>query len=145
MSQLSLTITLHAPVEKVFAAFSQPEQLVQWFAPGDAVVVQVMSSFTEGGKYTLTMQESSGQQFQLIGQYMQIEENAHLRYSWAWADTLEDTLITEVDVVFVEADPNTTSLTLTHSGFVNDAERDQHQHGWIDCLEKLSRLMLSSD
>ncbi|WP_100656099.1 SRPBCC family protein [Alteromonas flava] len=143
MSQLSLSISLHAPVERVFAAFSQPEQLVQWFAPGASVVVQVMSSFVEGGKYSLTMQEPTGQQFQLVGQYLQIKENAHLRYSWAWADNAEETIMTEVDVVFVASAEDTCELTLTHSGFANDAERDQHQQGWIDCLEKLSRLVLS--
>ncbi|MDM7861789.1 SRPBCC domain-containing protein [Alteromonas sp. ASW11-36] len=143
MSQLSLTIHLNASTAEVFEAFALPEKLVQWFAPGQSVVAQVMSSFVEGGKYSLTMQEPSGQQFQLIGQYLNISENEHLRYSWAWADTAEESLITEVDVVFVAVDEETTELTLTHSGFANEAERDQHQHGWIDCLEKLSRLVLT--
>ena len=143
MSQLSLTIHLNAATEEVFNAFALPEKLVQWLAPGQTVVAQVMSSFVEGGKYSLTMQEPDGQQFQLIGQYMAITENQHLRYSWAWADTAEESLITEVDVVLAALDENITELTLTHSGFANDAERDQHQHGWIDCIEKLSRLVLT--
>lgn len=143
MSQLSLSISLNAKPSDVFLAFTLPDKLVEWFAPGDSVVAQVMSDFTVGGKYSLVMQQPSGQQFQLIGEYLLIEQDQHLRYSWAWADNEEDSLITQVDVVFVAEGPQTTQMTLTHSGFANDQERDQHQQGWIACLEKLSRLSLS--
>ena len=144
MHQLSLTISLNAPVADVFSAFSQPEKLVQWFAPGDAVVAQVMSSFMEGGKYSLTLQEPSGAQFQLIGQYKTVVANERLAYSWAWADNAEQSIMTQVDIQFVSQGPNTTELTLTHSGFANEQERDQHQMGWMGCLEKLSRLTLAA-
>lgn len=145
MSQLSLTITLNASPSEVFSAFSLPNKLIKWFAPGDAVVTQVMSNFVVGGKYSLVMQEPSGQTFHLIGEYLMIEENQHLRYSWAWADTQEHTVMTEVDVVMVELDNHTTQMTLTHSGFANNEEQEQHQQGWISCLEKLSLLSLSSN
>ncbi|MBT0585245.1 SRPBCC family protein [Alteromonas oceanisediminis] len=142
MFQLSLTLLVNADAEKAFTAFSVPEKLIQWFAPGDAQVTQVMANFTVGGRYALTMREPNGEEFQLVGEYLAIEDNAHLRYSWAWADAREETVMTEVDVVFVETTPDTTEITLTHSGFANEAERDQHQHGWVACLEKLSRLTL---
>lgn len=143
MSQLSLSVSLNAKPSEVFAAFALPEKLVEWFAPGDSVVAQVMSNFNVGGKYSLVMQEPSGHQSQLIGEYLAIEQDTHIRYSWAWADTQEDSLITEVDVVLIAQDENTTQMTLTHSGFANDEERDQHQMGWIACLEKLSTLSLA--
>jgi uncharacterized protein YndB with AHSA1/START domain len=143
MLQLSLSVSLNAPASAVFSAFALPEKLVSWFAPGDAFVTQVMSSFQEGGKYSLVMQDPSGEQYQLIGEYLTIEQDAHLRFSWAWADNREETLITEVDVVFVEQENQTTQMILTHAGFANEAERDQHQQGWIACLQKLSMLFLS--
>lgn len=145
MSELSLAVTLNAKPSEVFSAFALPDKLIQWFAPGDAVVAQVMSSFLVGGKYNLVLQEPNGQQFQLMGEYIAIEKDRHIRYSWAWGDTQEESLITEVDVVLVGLDDNTTQMTLTHSGFANDEERDQHQHGWIACLEKLSMLSLSEN
>lgn len=144
MHQLSLTISLNASVAEVFSAFSKPEKLVQWFAPGDAVVAQVMSSFMEGGKYSLTLQEPNGAQFQLIGQYDTIVENQRLSYSWAWADNAEQSIMTQVDIQFIAESAQTTTLTLTHSGFANEQERDQHQMGWMGCLEKLSRLTLAA-
>ncbi len=143
MSQLSLTVSLNGPVSSVFEAFVLPEKLIQWFAPGEVFVAQVMSDFQEGGRYTLTMQEPSGQQYQLVGEYLAIEQNAHIRYSWAWMDNEEETVMSIVDIVFVSVNDTTTEVTLTHSGFANDDERDQHQYAWIACLEKLSRLTLS--
>lgn len=137
MSQLSLIITLSSSPAAAFSAFAEPDKLIQWFAPGDAVVSQVMSNFTLGGHYNLLLREPNGQEFRLIGEYLAIEQDQHLRYSWAWADTQEETVMTEVDVVFVELDPHTTQITLTHSGFANDREREQHQQGWVSCLEKL--------
>jgi len=144
MSQLSLSVSLNARPSDVFSAFALPEKLVEWFAPGDSVVAQVMSNFAVGGKYSLVMQEPNGHQFQLIGEYLAIEQDSHIRFSWAWADNEEDSLITEVDVVFIAQGDETTQMTLTHTGFANDQERDQHQHGWIACLEKLSTLSLAN-
>lgn len=43
---LTLHRTIDAPVEKVFAAWTNPEQLRRWFAPDDAVVARAIGSGT---------------------------------------------------------------------------------------------------
>ena len=140
MYQLSLSVSLNALANSVFDAFALPEKFIAWFAPGNTCVTQVMSSFQVGGKYNLVMQEPNGQQNQLIGEYLTIEQDRHLRFSWAWADNREETVITEVDIRFISQQNQTTEMVLTHAGFATEAERDQHQQAWIDCLQKLSTL-----
>ncbi len=143
MFHFTLNATFHAALTPVFEAFHKPELLMQWFAPGDVMVSQVMSDFREGGRYRIVLLETSGQQYALTGQYTHIVTNEHLAFSWAWEDNQEESVITAVDIRFDEQDKDTTHVTLTHSGFMNEAERDQHQHGWMACLEKLASLPLS--
>lgn len=142
MFHFTLNVTLHAPLTQVFEAFHKPEILMQWFAPGDVLVAQAMSDFREGGRYRLVLQEPSGQQYSLTGQYSTIVTNEQLAFSWAWEDNEEESVMTAVDIHFDAEEPQTTHIALTHSGFMNEAERDQHQHGWMACLEKLATLPL---
>lgn len=143
MFQFSLSMTLNAPIDQVYQAFHNPERLMQWFAPGVTLVAQMMSDFTEGGRYRIILQEPNGAQNSLTGQFTRIIPNEYLAYSWAWEDNLEESVITQVELVFTPRDDSTTEVTLTHSGFANEQEREQHQYGWISCLEKLAALNLS--
>ena len=40
---LTLNRTIVAPVEEVFAAWTDPEQLRRWFAPDDALVARAIA------------------------------------------------------------------------------------------------------
>ncbi|WP_075609997.1 SRPBCC family protein [Alteromonas pelagimontana] len=140
MFDFSLSATLAMPVTHLFEAFHKTELLVQWFAPGNIIITQVMSNFEEAGRYRITMQEPSGVQYVLTGEYSTIRPNESLMFSWAWEDNQEESVMTSVNVSFEEVDAHTSHLTLIHSGFSNEQERDQHQQGWVACLEKLSKL-----
>lgn len=140
MFQFTLNVSLHAPLSFLFAAFHEPEYLSEWFAPGNCVVSQIMSSFKEGGKYRIKMLEPNGAEMALVGEYVNILTDEKLVFSWAWEDTLEETVMTSVDISFFETSPNEVALTLIHSGFSNQQECDQHQYAWMSCLEKLAVL-----
>ncbi len=143
MYHFTLNVTFHASTTHIFDAFHKPEILIQWFAPGNVKVLQIMSNFTEGGRYRIQMTEPTGQQYTLTGEYTRILANEKLVMSWAWEDNDEESIITTVDIEFESKDDNTTQLTLVHSGFVNEQERDQHQQGWMACFEKLAGIQQS--
>ena len=139
MYQLELNVRFDASVEALFDAWHKPELLLQWFAPGDMLVTQAMSSFTEGGKYRISMQETHGEQYTVFGEYLKIEPLKTLKFSWHWLDSDE---ITQVDLDFRAINASTCELNLRHHGFLTETSRDLHQQGWIGCLEKLSVLTL---
>lgn len=142
MYHFTLNATFHAPLTPIFDAFHKPDALMEWFAPGEAEVKQVMSDFKEGGRYRIVLAEPAGQEYSLTGQYTHIVANEHLAFSWAWEDNEEESIMTAVDIHFEAENADTTTITLTQTGFMNEQERDQHQNGWMSCLEQLATLPL---
>jgi uncharacterized protein YndB with AHSA1/START domain len=60
-----------------------------------------------------------------------------LVYTWVWKSTPErESLVT----VELRAKDGGTELTLTHAGFVDEAARERHEHGWSGCLDRLARV-----
>lgn len=143
MYHFTLNATFHAPLTPIFDAFHKPDALMAWFAPGEAKVTQAVSNFEEGGRYRIVLEEPSGQEYSLTGQYTLIVPNEHLAFSWAWEDNEEESIMTAVDIVFEAENADTTTIALTHTGFMNEHERDQHQNGWMSCLEQLATLPLT--
>lgn len=139
MHQFSLNITFDAPLNKLFEAWHKPELLLQWLTPGDIQVTQVMASFTVGGHYRIQMQDSAYHQFRLSGQYLEIETDKRLVFTWQWEGSEQHTT---VRLDFSEIRPGTSALTLTHQGFADEKSMRMHQEAWIACLEKLSLLTL---
>lgn len=140
MYQFQLDMSVSGTLEEVFAAWHQPEHLQKWFCPGDMVIGQVMSNFCEQGIYKIKMQEADGNSHWLDGQYLTIEENKRLVFTWHWADESTSSV---VEVEFNPRNTNTCNISLVHKGFMDQDDCDLHQQAWIACLEKLSTIALS--
>ena len=76
----------------------------------------------------------------ISGQYQEIVPPSRLAFTWHWAGAPVDEPITLVTVTF-QAHPLGTELTLTHERFGAAASRDQHEAGWLGCLDHLARLL----
>lgn len=140
MYQFHLEMSVSGPLEEVFAAWHLPEQLQKWFCPGDMVIGQVMSNFSENGVYKIKMQEMNGNSHWLEGEYQTIELNKRLVFTWHWMDEPTSSVV-EVD--FSERNATTCNVKLLHKGFNDQDDCDLHQQAWIACLEKLSTIALS--
>ena len=57
---LSLTRVIRAPLEKVFAAWTRPELLRQWWGPGPVTCPEAEVDLREGGAYRLANVEADG-------------------------------------------------------------------------------------
>ncbi|MCW8091710.1 SRPBCC family protein [Alteromonas sp. ASW11-130] len=140
MYNFKMNVIFHIPITQLFDAFHKPELISQWIAPPPMHVVQVVSDFEEGGQYRIVMEEATGKSYTLTGEYTRIRRNDQLMFSWAWEDALEESVITSVDIQFEQLNDSTTEIILIHSGFANEKEKEQHNLGWIGCLEKLSTI-----
>lgn len=131
-------LTLHrmidAPVEKVFAAWTDPEQLRRWFAPDDAVVARAIAEAWVGGTFLVEMRGKDGGKWIVRGLYREVVPNSRLVHTWCWEGSDDESLVT---VEFEPEPPGTTRLTVTHSRLASSEARDNHEYGWISCLAKL--------
>lgn len=136
---VSLTInrTFAAPVDELYAAWTDPEIIRKWLAPGTTEVVHADTELRVGGQFLCQMREENGKMHATRGVYREIVPNRKVVFTWQWEGTEEETLIT---VTFNPKSATETELTLIHERFADAETRDLHTDGWSRCLNKLESL-----
>ena len=134
---LTLHRLINAPVETVYAAWTDPEVLRRWLAPGNADVARAVADVVVGGTFLIEMRGADGRSWLTRGVYREVVPHRRLVHTWRWEGSDVESLVT---VEFEPESAGTTRLTLTHSRFVQDEARDEHERGWIGCLAKLEDL-----
>lgn len=136
----SLTIKrrLNAPRQKVFAAWTQPAQLAQWFGPEQIDRAEAEIDARAGGRFRVVMHARDGERHEVGGAYREVVADEKLVFTWAWITTPErESLVT----VLLKDDAGATLLTLTHEQLFDDAARDGHRHGWTGSFAKLEHYL----
>src|SRR5258705_547568 len=82
---LILRRLLNATQERVYAAWTTPEQMKQWLCPDPEMsVASVRADLRVGGKFRLQMQKADGEYFTAVGEYREVKEPERLVYTWDW-------------------------------------------------------------
>ena len=131
-----------APRDEVFAAFTRPEVLQQWWGPGAFTCPTAEVDLRPGGRYRLVMQPPDGSDPVVVGGvYEAVEPPSRLVYTWAWeagAPTGEPE--SHVVVEFFDRDGDT-EVVVTHSRFPEGHDITDYGGGWVSGLEKLAALL----
>lgn len=129
-------VTINAPAERVFAAFTNPSERVIWWNPPDGRfrTTDMESDLRPGGKYLMRGTRQDGSAFTIRGEYRAVERPALLVFTWLpdWQGDATESL---VRVEFAEAN-GVTLVRLTHSGLTTDRSRTSHR-GWPQLLTLL--------
>jgi uncharacterized protein YndB with AHSA1/START domain len=135
---LTLKRRLNARPEKVYAAWTDPKQLVKWFGPDSGPVTHAETDVRVGGRYDITFHTEDGERHNVSGVYREVETNAKLQFTWRWITMPErESLVT----ITIKPDGDGCILTLFHEQFFDEAARDGHEKGWSGCLDKLERTL----
>ena len=97
--QLEITREFSASVEELYEAWTHPEIMQKWFAPGAMKVAYVEVVLRVGGGYQIVMEGTDGNTHTVSGDYQVIEPNKQLIFSWQWQDSND---IMQVSLVFSE-------------------------------------------
>ena len=148
--QLVIERTLKAAPERVFAAFTNPDQLKKWWWPNGFVCPAAEVDLRVGGTYRLAMEWpdfiSAEAQFShyMGGEYFEIERPHRLVMSGrAVNDEQGELFATLIEVTF-EARDGGTALTIHQSYFEPMPPADAMagaEQGWSEQLDKLERLL----
>ena len=134
---LTLKRRLNAPAAKVYAAWTDPTQIVRWFGPDAGAVTRAETDVRVGGRYTVIFHTEDGEEHYVSGTYREVVPNAKLVFTWAWRSTPDrESLVT----ILIKADGDASILTLIHEQFFDEPARDRHEYGWTGSLNKLEKL-----
>ena len=152
VKELVLERDLAAPPERVFAAFTEPEQLEQWWWPKGFRCPAAEVDLRVGGGYRLGMEwpdfipAESRFSHHMGGEYIEIDRPHRLLMSGrAVNDEQGELFATLIDVTF-EATGAGTHLTIRQSYFEPMPPPDAlngAQQGWSEQLDKLEALLRS--
>ena len=130
------------PRDRVFAAWTQPEQLIKWWGPKGVHIPQYRIDLREQGEWETTMRNTDGGEFFVSGKYLEISPPARLVFTWAWRNDGVRGHETTVTVEFTETESGT-EVALTQTLFESNESRDLHNEGWDSSLDCLAEFLQS--
>ena len=136
---LQVRRTFKAPRERVFKAWTEPEQMKQWWAPGDMTLPIAEAELRVGGIFRIGMREPGGAMHITSGVYREVVPNEKVSFTWQWEDW-DDPVEMLVTLEFRDVEGGT-ELTLTHEFFPDEAAREAHGEGWGGCLDNLEKFL----
>jgi len=140
---LRLVRVFDAARERVFAAWTRPEQFVQWMCPPDFGLDVCELDVRPGGAWRAQGYTPTGR-FAKSGVYLEVRPPELLVFTWAHHAT-EDWATprgheTTVRVEF-RALGGKTELTLTQGPFIDTPSFGGHHTGWLGSFDKLSAFL----
>jgi uncharacterized protein YndB with AHSA1/START domain len=136
---LTLKRRLNAPAEKVYAAWTDPAQIVKWFGPDTGKVTKAELDVRVGGHYAIRFHTDDGEEHNVGGVYREVVKDERLQFTWGWRTMPErESLVT----VLIKPDGDGSILTLIHEQFFDEPARERHEWGWTRALNKLEKLFV---
>lgn len=85
MQTLSISKEFPVSPERLYQAWTNPEDLKQWWHPMGNKLVSVENDLRQGGNVRYTFNTgSSSEDIEITGTYDQVQPNKALDYSWIW-------------------------------------------------------------
>lgn len=140
-----LTRTFAAKPERVFRAWTDPDEVRVWFGPKDVTVTAAAIDLRVGGTYIFTMKMASGAVAHNYGVYREIVAAERLVFTWRLTMHQTDGTTTNSGESLVtatlQAHAGTTELTLTHERLMTDDARAGVTYGWTGSFDKLAEII----
>lgn len=134
-------VTINAPLNLVWYAWTIPERVSEWFAP------QTVVELREGGAYELYFIPGNSTSMNTKGcKIIKLIKEKELHFTWKGPDQFEALMnnedeLTIVKVSFLSLNDNSTKVTIEHIGFKDNEDWidaiNWHQMAWSGVLDSL--------
>jgi len=153
--ELAITRILDAPRDRVFRAWTDPEQVKCWFGPKGFTIPFAEIDLRVGGKYRNVMRSPDGKDYWSAGTYREIVEPERIVITDSFSDAEGNVVPASyygmsgdwplellVTITFEEYDGKT-KLTLRHEGMPEGENADGAEQGWNESFDKLAEYLAS--
>lgn len=139
-NSLVVSQTIRADAERLFRAWTDPEELKHWWRMEETgwVFAGASIDLRVGGRYRLEMTNPEGKTHVAVGVYREIQRPTRLVFTWDWEEEsmrVGETLVT----VEFKGTGKQTEVVLTHERFADPARVARHEQGWGQMLRMLDR------
>jgi len=126
--------TIAASPERLFAAWTEPAQVLRWWGPDGVTCIGAEVDLRVGGHYRIGNRLPDGAELWITGIFEAVERPVRLIYSWRVEGVPGDA--ERVTVAF-EGRGLETEVTVTHARIRSQELSEQHRLGWEGCLARL--------
>jgi glutathione S-transferase len=132
---LMIRMSIRASAERLFNAWTQPDQLKKWWGPVGVKCISAEIDLQVGGCYRIGNELPDGRVIWISGKFELIEEPRKLIYSWRVEG---DSGARERVTVCFESQGESTEVVVVHERIPDGPTRAQHEQGWLGCLDGLA-------
>jgi uncharacterized protein YndB with AHSA1/START domain len=144
--ELTISLLLDAPREKIWRCWTEPELIKQWFAPKPWTTPKAEMDVRPGGASNITMASPEGQAFPNPGVYLEVIPNRKLSFTDAFTAGWipKDGAPFMVGQIELSDEGGKTRYVATARHWSKEA-REQHEQmgfepGWTQCAHQLEAL-----
>ena len=141
-TSLKIERFINAPRASVYAAWTDPAQLKEWWGPETVRTRNFVADVRVGGKYRWDLINQEDEEMSVFGEYRELVPEKKIVFTWKWDD--DDVWENRNSVVTVELfdAAGGTELHLRHEQLPSTESRDRHNEGWNSVLDQLEKFLL---
>ena len=122
--------------EEFFDAFVDPDAMKEWYADHPGWNVEVLACDVRVGGTAIVVFGPSDLRYREEMTYSTVDRPGRLAYDERFVMPDGSSFATQVTITF-EAQDGKTLMTLVQTGFPNAEQRDAHQGGWPNFIDRL--------
>jgi len=137
-AKVQISRTLRAPLQRVFAAWTEPAVLQTWWGPDDVTTHELILDPRVGGRLLWSLSDSDGTRVAVRGEVFDLVTRERLGFTWM-PEGRDWPRPSRVIVDFREG--RGVEVRITHDGLPDKRAHQRHTEGWTSALDKLERLL----
>src|SRR5947209_13233535 len=85
-TSLEIKRFINAPRDRVYAAWTDPVQLKEWWGPKEVRTLEIIADTRVGGKYRWDLINQEGEKMSVLGEYLELVPARKVVFTWKWDD-----------------------------------------------------------
>lgn len=133
---------LPATPQRVFACWTEPEHLSNWFRPQPELTTPLAEvDLKVGGKWRIGIHNAEKDEtYTCTGEFKEIDPPRKIAYTWDWENPGMGGIDSLVTVEFLPHGEGETEVVVQHT-FHDAAQAGHHEQGWEGCIAQLQTLL----
>lgn len=140
-TSLEITRFINAPRTRVYAAWTNPAQLKEWFGPVWVRTCELIAEPRVSGTFRWDVINCEGKKVTIQGEYREIVPGSKIVFTWKHCD--DELWKNQTSIVTVELSDRDggTDLRLKHEQLPDEESRDDHNRGWKSVFDRLEKFV----